>query len=82
VAVLLQREDKVARADADVAVEPAQQLLVDPTRGDDVGEGVGDLLLRVAVLGQGTSDREDLHRGDSFIDGERVGGKSGGEAGH
>ena len=61
VGVVGQRHRQVALPHAGVGVQPAQQLLVEPAPGDHTGEGVGDHLLGVAVLGQGPSDRQDLH---------------------
>ena len=63
-----------------VGVEAAQQPLVEAAVGDDhVGEGVGDLLLRVAVAGKRAADGQDPHAAPRWSAGRgRVRGRRGG----
>ena len=59
--VLLQRQHGVPPLDAGVAVEAAQQRLVDAPLGDDLAERLGDLLLRVGVRRQRAARGQDPH---------------------
>ena len=59
--VPVQWQHQVAGPDAGVRVEAPQHQLVDPLAREHRGERVGDLLLRVAELGQHAPDAEDVH---------------------
>ena len=62
-AVLLEGQHGVPELDPGVGVEAAQQPLVEaPALGDDTGERVGDLGLRVAVRRQRAAHCQDLHQ--------------------
>ena len=78
--VVLQRQHRVAPLDAGVAVEAPQQGVVEAALGDHLGEGLGDLGLRMGVRRQRTSDGEDPHV--SYLDVIGTGaGRTGGTGG-
>ncbi len=64
-AVAMQGQRQVAVVDSGVGVDPLDHRLVDGAAEQVVGEGVGQLRLAVAVLGEYAGDAQDSHDGDS-----------------